>query len=272
MTDLTRAKPNENILISVVINCHNGEKFLGEAIDSVYCQTYSNWEIIFWDNASIDNTESIAKSYDQKLRYFKSPTLATLHEARNLAIDQCRGAAVAFLDADDIWLPNKLENQIALFSRENKIIYGGYAHIDQAGRRTGFIQTNSPSGFLTSKLILRNTISIGGVLIDTELLKAFRFDETYEIMGDFDLWIRLSPDHLIQSVNEIVELSRQHSSNISSTQKARWLAERRYFYKKFIHSNGIFKHPVIIWYAIKTELMGFWSEISQISKVLPSRD
>jgi glycosyltransferase involved in cell wall biosynthesis len=257
MTELTQLKPSKTTLISVVINCYNGEKFLREALDSVYAQTYQNWEIVFWDNASTDNTKSIACSYQEKLKYFKAPELTNLHEARNLALDKCRGAAVAFLDADDVWLPNKLEKQIELFSEDNKIIYGGYAHIDQAGRRTGFTQTNSPSGSLTSKLISRNTISIGGVLIDTKLLKAFRFDETYEIMGDFDLWIRLSPNHLIQSVNEIVELSRQHSGNISSTHKAKWLAERRHFYKKFLRSHGIFKYPIIIWYVIKTELKGF---------------
>ena len=243
-------------LVSVVINCYNGENFLKDAIDSVYAQTYQNWEIVFWDNASTDNTRAIACSYQEKLRYFKAPKLTNVHVARNLALDKCRGAAVAFLDADDIWLPNKLEKQIELFSEDNKIIYGGYAHIDQAGKRTGFIQANSPSGALTARLILRNTISIGGVLIDTQLLKAFRFDETYEIMGDFDLWIRLSQNHIIQSVSEIVELSRQHSGNISSVRKVKWLAERRYFYKKFLRNHGIFKYPIIIWYIIKTELKG----------------
>lgn len=251
------SKLNE-ALVSVVINCHNGEEFLREAIDSVYAQTYQNWEIVFWDNASTDKTESIACSYQEKLRYFKAPVLTNVHVARNLAIDKCRGAAVAFLDADDIWLSNKLEKQIGLFSGDNRIIYGGYAFIDHAGNSTGFTQVNSPSGFLTSKLILRNTISIGGVLIDIELLKAFRFDEAYEIMGDFDLWIRLSTIYKIRSVNEVVELSRQHGGNISSTQKARWLSERRFFYRKFLRSHGVFKYPVIIWYVIKTELKGLF--------------
>ena len=72
-------------LISVVRNCYNGEKYLKEAIDSIYAQTYSNWEIIFLDNASVDNSEAIAKSYNSKLLYFKTPKLLQLHEARNLA-------------------------------------------------------------------------------------------------------------------------------------------------------------------------------------------
>ena len=59
-----------NPLVSIQINCHNGEKYLSEAIDSIYKQTYKNWEIIFWDNASSDASAKIAKSYDGKLRYF----------------------------------------------------------------------------------------------------------------------------------------------------------------------------------------------------------
>ena len=61
-------QPEYNPLVSVVVNCYNGEKYLKEALDSIYAQTYKNWEIIFWDNASTDRTALIAKSYDKKLK------------------------------------------------------------------------------------------------------------------------------------------------------------------------------------------------------------
>ena len=61
---------NKDPLVSVIINCYNGERFLKEAIDSVYAQTFSDWEIILWDNASTDNTAEIAMSYDDRLKYF----------------------------------------------------------------------------------------------------------------------------------------------------------------------------------------------------------
>ena len=57
-------------LVSVIMNCYNGEKYLREAIDSIYAQTYTNWEIIFWDNASTDNSAEIAKLSDSRLKYF----------------------------------------------------------------------------------------------------------------------------------------------------------------------------------------------------------
>src|SRR3989338_4134513 len=73
-------------LVSVIMNCRNGERYLREALDSVYAQSYTNWEIIFWDNASTDGSADIAKSCGPKLRYFKSEQSFPLGKARNLAI------------------------------------------------------------------------------------------------------------------------------------------------------------------------------------------
>ena len=82
MSDQTSYQP----LISVIMNCYNGAKFLEEAIDSIYSQTYSNWEIIFWDNASTDDSASIAKSYDDRLKYHLALETTPLGEARDLAL------------------------------------------------------------------------------------------------------------------------------------------------------------------------------------------
>ena len=73
-------------LVSIIMNCYNSDHFLREAIESVYDQTYSNWEIIFWDNASTDSSPEIAKSYDDRLKYFRNNTTTNLGMARKLAI------------------------------------------------------------------------------------------------------------------------------------------------------------------------------------------
>ena len=107
---------NQKPLVSVIMNCHNGEKYLREAIDSVISQTYNNWELIFWDNHSTDKTSDIIKSYtDSRIYYHYSDTFTTLGKARNAAINASNGEIIAFLDADDIWLKEKLTKQIPLF-------------------------------------------------------------------------------------------------------------------------------------------------------------
>ena len=94
-------------LISIIINCFNGERFLREAIDSVIAQTYSNWELIFWDNQSTDSTANIVRSYhDDRIRYFYAPEHTSLGEARNLALEKANGVYIGFLDSDDKWLPS----------------------------------------------------------------------------------------------------------------------------------------------------------------------
>ena len=118
-------------LVSVIMNCKNSAEYLREAINSVYAQTYKNWEIIFWDNASTDNSAAIAKSYDKRLRYFKSDEPVKLGKARNLAIAEAGGKYLAFLDCDDKWLQEKLKKETVMLEARSDIdfIYSNYFRI-----------------------------------------------------------------------------------------------------------------------------------------------
>ena len=100
-------------LVSIIMNCYNGETYLIDAIKSILGQTYKNFEVIFWDNQSKDESANIFKSFDDKrLNYYYSKKHTTLYEARNLAIKKSKGEFIAFLDTDDIWASNKLYLQI----------------------------------------------------------------------------------------------------------------------------------------------------------------
>ncbi len=115
-------------LISVVMNCYNGEAYLKEALESIISQTYQNLEVIFWDNQSNDQTAKIFKSYsDPRLHYYYAPMHTKLGEARNLAFSKIKGDWVAFFDCDDLWLPDKLERQVDLIEDGDEslgLIYG----------------------------------------------------------------------------------------------------------------------------------------------------
>ena len=108
---------NSYPLISIIMNCYNGEDFLHESIKSILNQTYRNWELIFWDNQSKDKSSEIFKSYkDERLKYFLAKEHTTLYKARNLAIEKSKGDYIAFLDTDDLWEKEKLELQMHLFN------------------------------------------------------------------------------------------------------------------------------------------------------------
>ena len=130
MNDLEKGTLNKanQPLISVVMNCYNSAKYLREAIDSVLAQSYENWEIIFWDNQSTDDSAEIFNSYtDVRLHYFLAPEFTKLGRARNLAIANAKGEWFGFLDCDDFWLPEKLSNQMNIIVNEDSklgLVYG----------------------------------------------------------------------------------------------------------------------------------------------------
>ena len=114
---------NENYkpLVSIIMSCFNGEKYLSKALESIIDQEYQNWELIFWDNQSNDNSSIIFKKYDdERFKYFYAESHTYVSEARTKAIKNANGEILAFLDVDDWWEKNKLSNQIELFNHNYK--------------------------------------------------------------------------------------------------------------------------------------------------------
>ena len=107
-------------LVSIIMNCHNGEKFINRSIRSILKQKYQNFEIIFYDNFSNDNTRKIIKQYkDKRINYYKSNKRLKLYDARNKAIKKSKGEYITFLDVDDEWHKEKLKYQIEQFYKFN---------------------------------------------------------------------------------------------------------------------------------------------------------
>jgi len=119
-------------MVSAIIVFLNEEKFLSEAIDSVLGQTFHDWELLLVDDGSTDGGSAIARRYSQKypvrVQYLEHPshTNRGMSASRNLGIKHAKGDYIAFLDADDVWLPNKLQMQLAIMSREPDavMVYG----------------------------------------------------------------------------------------------------------------------------------------------------
>ena len=102
--------------VSVIVNCYNGSSYLKKTLESVINQSYQNWELIFWDNQSEDNSYEIFKDFkEKKFKYFRAKKHTSLHKARNLALRECSGDIIGFLDTDDYWSKSKLKDQIDIF-------------------------------------------------------------------------------------------------------------------------------------------------------------
>lgn len=120
-------------LVSVIMPSWNTDRFIGESIQSVINQTYTNWELIIVDDCSTDSTDNVVASYkDDRIRYLKNKKNSGAALTRNRALREAKGEWIAFLDSDDLWMPEKLEKQIN-FMKENKyaLSYTEYEKIDE---------------------------------------------------------------------------------------------------------------------------------------------
>ena len=213
MQKKTATKP----LISIIINCHNGEKYLNESLNSVFNQTYKNFEVIFFDNFSIDNSEKILKKFsDKRVKYFKSKKLYNLYNARNLAINKAKGKYITFIDVDDIWKKNKLEKQIDFFSKNKqfKIVYSNYFNLKKDKKNLKY-KKNLPSGNITQQLLSDYCIGILTIMMRREIFTKNRFNNKYNIIGDFDLFIKLSRLYKIGCIQKPLAMYRIHEENLS---------------------------------------------------------
>ena len=209
-----------NALVSIVINCYNGEKYLRKSIESVLDQSYQNFELIFWDNQSTDQSKNIIQSYrDKRIKYFYSPNYTTLYQARNLALKECKGDFVCFLDVDDYFLKNKIAKQLLYFNDQKVgVIYSNYyRYYEDINKKKLLTNKQLPSGNLTQYILEESQISFMTVMIRKKSLDSlkFNFDRKYSIIGDYDLLYRLSFNWDFCYIEEPLAVYRIHKDNFS---------------------------------------------------------
>lgn len=206
-------------LVSIIMNCYNGEKYLKQSLQSIISQTYENWEIIFWDNLSSDNSKKILNRFnDKRIKYFCSKKFLNLYEARNQALEQASGKYICFLDVDDLYEKEKLFLQVK-FLEENakyKMVYSNYFTLDEQKKNKYIkLKFNLPTGNITKDILKNYTVGVITVLINSEMLKKNKFKNKYNIIGDFDLFIRLSTLTLVGCIQKPLSTYRLHGTNYS---------------------------------------------------------
>tara|TARA_Y100000590_G_scaffold418639_1_gene519621 strand:- start:105 stop:1007 length:903 start_codon:yes stop_codon:yes gene_type:complete len=245
---------NDKPLVSIIVNCFNGEKYLREALSSILNQSYKNWEVIFWDNQSTDSSAEIYKSYKEKrFKYFYSNEHTSLYKARNLAIEKAQGDFISFLDADDLWDEKKLDMLMPYFKDpEVGVVFGNIwlAKKNIEKKKLHAIH-QLPRGKVYDDLIKNYNISIISNIIRKNfyLQLGKKFDERFNFIGDFDLFLRLSKICKFESIQEPIAYYRLHGKNLTTINKEKeveefelWLKENQNNLKKFQVEN--FKNKI----------------------------
>ena len=207
--------------VSVIVPTYNRAHMITEAIESVLSQTFKDFELIIVDNYSTDDTESIVKSYvDKRIRYFKNQNNGLVSINRNYGIQKSGGEYIAFLDDDDLWLPEKLEKQVELLdsSKQLGLVYSNSYVIDSNGylRETTYLYGMKPArGSAFNELFRFNFIPTLTVAIRREVLdKVGEFNPRYKICQDYDLWLRIAEYYPIDFVEQPLAKFRVHGGSI----------------------------------------------------------
>lgn len=207
-------------LVSVIIPSYNSARFLSDTLNSVLNQTYEAIEVIVVDDGSTDETEQVAKTSSEKIRYVKQKNKG-VSEARNNGFKVSKGKFICFLDADDWFYPKNIENKVNMLNSnpELGLVHGNVVVTDENLNSNGII-LKGKSGKVIPHLLKLVPPAIpcpSNVLIRRKaIINQPVFDERLSTSADYDLWLRIAQEWEVGWVNEECIKYRQHGSNMFS--------------------------------------------------------
>ena len=243
-------------LVSIITPSYNSEKYISQTIESVLNQTYKDWEMIIVDDCSSDNSRKIIEKYCQKDQRIKCITLKEnvgASKARNKATEEANGDYIAFLDSDDLWLPDKLKKQMQLMEEENIVLsYASYYAINKDGRVIKTFRAKDKVSY--SDMLKTSTMGTLTTVYNVKKLGKFYFEN----IGHEDYVMKLQILKQIpfaKGIDEPLAKYRIHSQSLSSNKlhTALWqwhiyreveklsLLKSMYYFIHYAY-NGVFKY------------------------------
>lgn len=216
-------------LVSVVIATYNMARYLPLAVQSALAQSYGNVEVLIVDDGSTDDTRSLVerlRAADPRLKYLYQENQGQA-AAKNYGICKSSGQYIAFLDADDMWVPDKLELQLPLFSRlkTTGVVYSRLFYIDENGKQLGVSDNELFRGRVSSPLFVRNFIGFGTTVVRKECFDRLgSFKEGIRMGIDYDLWLRISTQYEFDFVDRPLLYYRVWGGQMSKNCEGRYLS------------------------------------------------
>lgn len=210
--------------VSIIVPVYNAAAYIVETMDSVRAQTYEDWELLLVEDGSSDNTDRVISEYirgteDARIRLIRQPSNLGAAKARNRGLQEAQGRYIAYLDADDLWMPQKLEKEIAFMNlpeTQAAFAFTGYEFADEHGQGTGTVVKVPRT--LTYKQALKNTtIFTSTVMFDTERISKELLEMPVIKSEDTALWWKvLRNGYTAYGLNENLVIYRRPKKTLSS--------------------------------------------------------
>ena len=260
-------------LVSVVIATYNMGQYLPQAVQSVLSQSYPHLEVQIVDDGSTDDTAQILRQWqgDARVRVHTQQN-AGQARAKNQGVALSRGRFVAFLDADDIWLPGKLALQMPLFRGRPEIgvVYSDYECMDGEGRPLSKGVTPMRRGWVAGPLLVENFVCYSSGVVRRECLERNgSFDESLGMGIDYDLWLRLSASYQFDFVPAATVRYRVWAGQMSTNYRKRYQSGIRIM-QNFLDSNPGVVNPAVVRHAWAHTYVGrgdvtLWHEANRVA-------
>lgn len=219
-------------LVSIIMPSYNTAEFIAESIQSVLSQSYQNWELLIVDDCSTDNTDEVVKPYlvDKRIKYLKNEKNSGAAVSRNRALREARGKWIAFLDSDDLWMPDKLSKQIT-FMKENAyhFSYTNYSEIDTESKRNGVTVTGPKR---ITKFGMFNYCWPGclTVMYDAETIGLIQIADIKK-NNDYAMWLKVCKKADCYLLDE--ELALYRRGRVGSISRQNYITLAKWHYKLY---------------------------------------
>ncbi len=202
--------------VSVIIHTYNNEKFIAETVESVLNQIYKDYEIIVVDDGSVDDTRDALLPYMQKIRYHYKEN-GGIASAKNAGISLSQAGFIAFLDHDDLWVPDKLKIQMECFNENPQVglVYAKYTSF-RDGKELRTKPEKGYYGWIFKELLAKSFIQTSTVVVKRECLNAVGpYDESFSLGDEYDMFLRISKKFQCGFVDKGLTRYRVHDTNAS---------------------------------------------------------
>lgn len=248
-------------LVSIIMPSYNTAKFISETIESVLAQTYTNWELIIVDDCSTDDTDAVIRPYlaDDRIRYIKNEKNSGAAVSRNRALREAKGKWIAFLDSDDLWLPEKLEKQIAFMEQNNcRFSYTNYIEIDENSVPNGRSVTG-PKKITRHGMYNYCWMGCLTVMYDAETVGLVQIADIKK-NNDYAMWLKACKKADCYLLDEVLAKYRKRSGSISNhgyTKLIKW------HYKLYREAEG--RTPLVsVVLTLRNLFWGVWKKIKYV--------